>query len=230
MSKNLDHLESSWQDNRDTSGDKHDSLITSGKVNEERIKMALAIGHMGSYTTVMHVPELPEHYRTKIEKAISPLSIQEMVSFALDCAIRAFAAWEAIRATDRRPHIALEATRMWLLGQVTQEVVSAAARGASDAGREADDPDQVPANRTLTAAIYAADAASHAALAAEYAARLPSDPEVSVSDVVECVAWAAKFALSAAPDPQAEKKWQLEQLANYLLLQATPLWPRFSGS
>ena len=160
---------------------------------------------------------------------VSVLSHHEAVSFALDCAIHVIAAWNSARPNDKRPKEALDATRLWLLGESSGDLLAAAGKSAADAAVEADDPDQVPANLLLTEAINAASSAAHAARAAENTVRLLLGRETTVGGINGCVAWAASFALSAVKDREAEKKWQLELLIDYLLNRATPLWGREKG-
>jgi hypothetical protein len=183
--------------------------------------MAAALGDADAQAQAGSWPELPQHYRSKIEMAADLLAHREAVAFALDCAVRALPAWELVFPADERPCQATEAVALWLSGRATAELLDRASRAAADAGIEADDPDRVPADEVLTAAIHAADAASHAALAAECAAR-PEDAKDRVSEVNSCVAWAANFALKTVPDLETERRWQLQRLANYLLGRGAP--------
>jgi hypothetical protein len=207
-------------------GDSDDllALLASGKLEKRQLEMAAALGHKRALATGARGPALPEHYRSKIKMAASLLSHHDAVSFAVDCAIRVLDNWESIRPTDKRPREVLKATRSWLLRQEPEESLPALVESASDAGIEARDPGQMQVDRALAAGIFAANSAAHAGLAAQHASAIARPQEADPDGIEDCVAYAGRFAVSAAGDPDAEREWQLKQLANYLLKQAEPLW------
>ena len=151
-------------------------------------------------------------YQEQVEEAVCLMDQRAAVSFASDCIERALFAWEVIRPRDVRPRVAARATVQWLRGAADTETIAQAGEAASNAAAEADYPELVEdTNPELARAIHAANAASHAALAAECAAR--GDDE----DLPNAVACAADLAARAANDPQAERAWQIARLTQLLL-------------
>jgi Imm-5 like putative immunity protein len=179
--------------------------------------MAAAIGDAEARALVSTWPELPEHYRSRVELAASPLMEREAVLLAFDYATRALPAWEALFPNDDRPRRAVEACSRWLAGQFSVDLLTEVSKAAADAAIAADEPwYRAPEDPALRAALQAAHAAEPAALAAEYAGK-PEEAELRVGDVKELLAWVANFALKTAADPEADKRWQLQRLADYLL-------------
>jgi hypothetical protein len=224
--KYVDLLEQRWRQSGTTEDDRNYLLALMHKkvLERDRVEMAAALGHAGAVATGVRSEPLPEHYRSRIERAVTCLEDREGVGFALDCALRVVEICVDGMPEDGRPRTAIDVTRRWLLDAATLDDVAMAAKNASEAAIEADDPDRVPADAKLTAAINAANSASHAALSAEYAAKLALGQDPGVGGVNDCVAWAAGFAAKAAKDPEAERKYQMQALTNYLLRRAKPLW------
>jgi hypothetical protein len=231
MNRNLDELERGWRQSGDLEDDVRYllAMIGTGILDHGRIQMAASLGHLAARATGAVVAPLPAHYRSKVKAAALVLSHNEAISFALDCAIRVLHAWESIHSDDTRPRKALQATRSWLIGQVTGEAAERAALEAANAGVEASDPNEVAPHPSVIAARYAADAASHAALAADFATKLAEGQDDYTDAVADCAAYSARFAASAAPDPDMERDWQVKQLANYVLKRAEPLWTTWDG-
>lgn len=152
---------------------------------------------------------MPVPYRAKVEAAVALLSDREAIRFALDCVTRALPVWLAVFPDDERPRAAVDAASRWMSGGASVEELAQTGLAASNAATEADDPERVPSDARLTAALNSAVAASHAALAAEYAIRRRED-------LTACVAWVASFALCAAPVPDTEEKWQTARLDLYM--------------
>ncbi len=191
-------------------------LIDTSTLREKRLALAAAFG---SADVIESLPiRLPDRYRTQIEIAASLLSASDATRFACDCAGRVLERWEDLFPYDQRPRNALEAARSWLNGVGTAQSLKAAGRSASDAGTEHGDRSNLPVDHPeLTAALDAADAASHAALAADdvtWSHQLrPPIPNMVFGAVGRC----AHFATHAAKNEQAERHWQKARLAELLL-------------
>ena len=191
-------------------------LIDTSTLSEKRLAVAAAFG---SRDMIVSLPiKLPDHYRTQIEIAVSLLPASDAVRFACDCADRVLERWENLFPSDQRPRNALAAARSWLNGVGTAQTLKAAGRSAADAGTEHDDTSTLPDDHPeLTAALYAAEAASHAALAAQDATSShqlrPPIPNMVFGAVGHC----ARFATHAAKNEQAEMQWQKARLAELLL-------------
>jgi hypothetical protein len=226
MIDDIETLKARWQESHNTADDKAYlcALVRTGRLSQERIQFAAGLAHNGACATELGRTQMPQHHRSMIMQVVNALAHPEAVSFGLDCAVRAIQRWEALFPRDRRPREAIELTRLWLLDKASADELAFAAKRASDAARGADDPDKVPDDRELTAAIQAADSASHAALAAENGARYALGQEMSIGGIEDCVGFAASFAVKAATDAVNEIKWQTEQLVCYLLGRAKPLW------
>jgi hypothetical protein len=191
--------------------------MQSGKLNPNRVAMAAALGYNGARVPGVTVTDLPKHYRSRIGKALAALSNREIVGFAADCSSHIVHVWESAFPKDPRPREAIEAARLWLVGKASEDLIAPKGKAAADAAIAADRPDEVPANAPLTAAIHAADSASHTALATEYAARVLRQQTPGVGGVHGCAAFAASFGVSASNTPEMEREWQIARLIDYLL-------------
>jgi hypothetical protein len=191
--------------------------MKTGCLDRRRVELAAALGDTNARATGVAEPVLPEEFEARIKTGISALSQRQAVSFGLECANRVLAVWEALRGYDKRPEEALATTRLWLLGRTPADRVAIAGKAAADAAIDADDPDQIPLPRMVIAAINSADSVSHAALAAEYTAKLDLGQDPGVGGVEDCVCYAATFARAAAADSDAERKWQVTRLIDCLL-------------
>lgn len=191
-------------------------LIDTSTLREKRLAIAAAFG---SPNALGALPiNLPDHFRTQIELAVALLPADVAVRFACECAERVLDRWETLFPSDLRPRRALEAARLWLEGVGTSETLEVAWRGAADASIENDDTSTLPENHPeLTAALHAADAASHAALAGQLALRL-CEPNSPLSDFdCNAVGYCARFSTHAARDEDAEMRWQKSRMAELLL-------------
>ncbi|WP_084147781.1 putative immunity protein [Deinococcus frigens] len=111
--------------------------------------------------------------------------------WAADCAAHVLEAFEARCPQDDRPRKAIEAARAWAHGDLSMAEARAAAFASHAAAREASNP----------TAIAAARAAGHAAATAHVVTHAPH---------------AARYALTAASDADAEREWQRGQLPERL--------------
>lgn len=198
------------------------NIIGKGDFDKDRVKAAAALGDPVAQQVGLIQAELPTDYRLRVQTVLSFLPERDRVRFALDCASRVLSKWETIRPNDNRPRAALESTHSWLLRGGMIDLLQNTSSSAANAGCDAYDLDQLPANRILASGIFAADSAAHVPLAAKYVGHLGIDPDVSTLDVSECVSYAADFAALAATNTDEEKKWQVNRLCEYLLNRANP--------
>ncbi|WP_415785982.1 putative immunity protein [Deinococcus saxicola] len=111
--------------------------------------------------------------------------------WAADCAAHVLEAFEARHPQDDRPRKAIEAARAWAHDDLSMAEARAAAFASHAAAREVSD----------SAAIAAARAAGHAAATAHVVTHAPH---------------AARYALAAVSDRDAEREWQRQQLPERL--------------
>lgn len=191
-------------------------LIDTSTLREKRLAIAAAFGPPNA-TEALPI-KLPDHFRTQIELAIQLLPVREAVRFVCECAERVLDRCESLFPSDSRPRKALEAARLWVEGVGTSESLELAWRGASDAGIEEDDTSTLPEDHPeLTAALYAADAASHAALAAHEASLSHWPTHQFPIGLCGAIGHGARFSTHAAPDEKAEMQWQKSRLAELLM-------------
>ena len=191
-------------------------LIDTSTLREKRLAMAAAFGWPNA-TDALPI-NLPNHFRTQIELAIQLLPVHEAVRFVCECAERVLDRWEILFSSDPRPRRALEAACLWLEGVGTSESLESARRGASDAGIEKDDTSTLPEDHPeLTAALYAAHAASHSALAAQEASMSRWPNHQFPLGLCGAIGHGARFSTHAARDEKAEMQWQKSRLAELLM-------------
>lgn len=142
--------------------------ISEGTLDTRRVAFAAALGCQRAIETGVTPTVLDDHYRSLIEQVAAYLTHRESITFACECAERALRGWESLFPSDRRPRSAVEAVRSWLLKGETPAEIKTLGSAAAQAEVDADFPelteDVDPAH---CAAMAAASACSHAALALE---------------------------------------------------------------
>ena len=161
---------------------------------------------------------LPEHYRSRIELAVSPLTTEQRVAFACECAVRVQSFWLDFNARDSRPANAITAAQDWLHGKRCADF-AALSTAASDAGVTALNSYEEIEGYTTT--INDASPAGRAAYSAQWAAvSAHSCTDILCSDECYACAYAAKAAVWATHESDAEYDWQAKRLCDYLLGRA----------
>jgi hypothetical protein len=124
-----------------------------------------------------------------------------MTTWALDCAERVLALFEAARPDDDRPRAAIAAGRAWVrTGQFSMSVIRNASLGAHAAAKATDDAAAAAAAHAAGQAVATAHVPQHAYGGAYYALR----------------AIAAANPSRAAAEAERERSWQTAQLPERL--------------
>ena len=193
-----------------------EARVRSGVTTRPRVVMAARLGHAGARLAAPEWAgqgEINWAEDTPRQNAITALGreIRKITSFACDCAERVLGVFEGDHPDDMRPRAAIEAARAWVLDP------SAINKKAAEAAR---------------AAAYAA--ASHISYAAASAAASAAD---AYAATYAAAAASAATAADADADAAAERLWQQERLAQYLVGDVTlppPIkktaWKRFAKS
>ncbi|WP_040764533.1 putative immunity protein [Novipirellula maiorica] len=185
------------------------------------IQLAAELGDPEALSQLGDPPQsLPEHYRSRIEQAVQPLTTHQRVAFACECASRVQHYWLAFNSEDSRPADAIAAATGWLRGELSHDF-AALSSAASDAGVTASEEfDRIEGTTISVAeasplgrAIYSAE---WAAVAAHSCTDIISDP----TEECYCCAYAAKAAVWATHDNPAEREWQAKRLCDFLLGRA----------
>ncbi len=142
-----------------------------------------------------------------------------LIEFACRCAEHVLANFEALYPTDKRPRQAIEAARLYLIGESTaaESAAKSAAWSAESAARSAAWSAESAARSAESAARSAAWSAGSAAWSAESAAKSAAWSAESAAWSAESAAWSARSAGSAAWSARsAARKWQVTQLRQLL--------------
>lgn len=171
--------------------------VRAGLLTSDCVVQAARLGHAAAQEAepdaIRFEGELSYDDEADLERAVSALSDRrEIVSFACDCAERVLPIFEREAPDDARPRLAIEAARKWISGPY--KIATSVSRDANAAADAHSDIASLAASSAADV-IYAISSKSHR----------------------EAVAGAAYAARTASSYGAAERLWQRERLAQYLL-------------
>lgn len=187
-------------------------LLDAGLLEPANVSAAAALGNEPSLDACNGPLVLDAHYRTGVEQVCSLLEYHQCLDLANNVATRALVTWQKYCPTDHRPEKVFKACCEWIVDNAPNDF-RVLSELASNASCELDYPELTEdTDPDRARALHAADAISHFAMVIDLI-QFPQPPLT----VAEVVAWMARLALRASPDPIVEKRTINEELVSLLL-------------